>query len=259
MKSTVLPIVVIVGTVFSVSGCGSKQPAVAPPRSVAGVAREGASSHKGLESTWSLEGTWTGVVSDRSRGAIYAIGPQGKCVELDTAGKQQREIKLPEGAGSIGSRPIERGSAPLLRIASLRGDPGKALLTFSRYGALKAYDLSGKQLWSYPPGHGIDDVWTHDLNGDGSDEVVVGHNGGTGLHILDSTGKLLWKSTAIGNVWHVCAGDVLGEGKPQVVATSAAGKVHIFDSGGSKSRLSVPDATPTWFAPRKSLKKIRQR
>ena len=189
----------------------------------ASAAQERGSSPKGLEQAWSLEGTWTGVISDQAKGAIYTIGPRGKCVELDWAGKQQREIKLPEGSGSI------------LRIATLRGAAGKALLTFSVWGEeLRAYDLSGKQLWSYPRATGIDDVWARDLKGDGSDQVIIGYNGDAGLHVLDGMGKLLWKFTEIGNVWHVCAGDVLGEGKPQVVTTSAAGKIHVFDGAGKQ-------------------------
>ena len=175
--------------------------------------------------TWPLIGsyTWTGVVCDQGKGAIYAIGQLGKCVELDLAGKQQRDLKIPEGKGSI------------LRIATLGGDARKALLTYTVWGEkLRAYDLSGKQLWSYPGRDGIDDVWAFDVNGDGSDEVIIGHNGETGLHVLDGMGQLLWKSTAIGNVWHVCAGDVLGVGKPQVVTTSAEGAVHVFDGDGKQ-------------------------
>lgn len=61
-----------------------------------------------LESAWSLEGTWTSVVSDESKGAIYALGRDGKCVELNLAGKQRREFEIPDANGSV------------LRIASLR-------------------------------------------------------------------------------------------------------------------------------------------
>ena len=178
----------------------------------------------GLEQAWSLEGGWTGVVGDEGQGAIFTINRNGKCVEVDLAGKKQREIKL------------SKGVRPILRLVALGGDGAKALLTFSVWGeGLRVYDLSGKQLWSYPQATGVDDVWTGDLHGDGSDEVIVGYNGMTGLHVLDSHGQLLWKSAAIGNVWHVCAGDVLGQGKSQVVTTSAAGKVHVFGSDGKKS------------------------
>jgi hypothetical protein len=188
----------------------------------------GESSAKGIEQVWSLEGAWSGVTSDPSTGAIYAIDRKGKCVEVDTAGKQQREIKLPQGGGST------------LRLASLPGNRAKILLAFTQWiGTLRAYDLNGTLLWTYPDG--IDDVWADDLNGDGADEVIVGYNGSGGVHVLDGQGKLLWKSTAIANVWHVCAGDTLGQGKPQVVTTSAIGQVHVFDAGSGK-RLKDVDA-----------------
>jgi RNA polymerase sigma factor (sigma-70 family) len=180
------------------------------------------SPDKGLKQAWSLEGTWTGVVSDDGTGAIYTIGG-GKCVELDVAGKQQGEFKIPQESGS------------LVRLATWRGKERKALLTFSVWSTeLSAFDLSGKHLWNYPRFDGIDDIWAHNLNGDGPGEIIVGYNGSTGLHVLDATGKLLWKSTAVSNVWNVCAGDVLGEGKPQVVTTSASGKVHLLDGGGKQ-------------------------
>jgi hypothetical protein len=198
--------------------------ALAPFLGTAGTAQEKDSSISAPEQVWSLEGPWTGVVSDQSTGTIYAIGRGGKCVEVDAAGKSQREFKLPDSSGSI------------LRLATLRGE-AKALLTFTVWAnELRAYDISGKHLWNYPRDTGIDDVWASDLNGDGSDEVIVGYNGGTGLHVLDGKGQLLWKSTDIGNVWHVCAGDVLGDGKSQVVTTSAAGKVHVFGIDGKKSK-----------------------
>ena len=53
---------------------------------------------------------------------------------------------------------------------------------------------------------------------------------------MDSKGQLLWKSTAIHNVWHVCVGNVWGDGSPQIVTTSAKGKVHVFGSDGKKRK-----------------------
>jgi hypothetical protein len=185
----------------------------------ASVAQEKGSVLKGLEEAWSLDGAWTGVVSDEKKGVIYVIGLRKKCVEVDLTGKSQREIDLPQGSGRVA------------RLATLSRDGGKALLTFSHWvGELTACDLNGKRLWSYPSG--IDDVWVSDLDGDGSDEILVGYNGSTGLHVLDSDGQLLWKSTAIRNVWDVCAGNVWGDGSSQIVTTSAVGKVHVFSSDG---------------------------
>ena len=86
----------------------------------------------------------------------------------------------------------------------------------------------------------MDDVWAADLNGDGLDEVIIGYNGRTGLHVLDNTGKLLWKNTDIANVWHVAAGSVDGDDRPAVVTTSADGKVHIFNAEGKHLRDLEP-------------------
>jgi outer membrane protein assembly factor BamB len=189
----------------------------------ASLAQEKGPALKGLEQAWSLKGAWTGVVGDENKGVIYALGLGGKCVEVDLTGKTQREIKIPQDGGAV------------VRLATLSRDGTKALLTFTAWrGELRAYDLNGMSLWSYPSG--IDDVWASDVDGDGSDEVIVGYNGSTGLHVLDSKGQLLWKSTAIGNVWHVCAGNVWGEGSPQVVTTSAGGKVHVFGSDGKNRK-----------------------
>jgi uncharacterized protein (DUF2249 family) len=52
------------------------------------------------------------------------------------------------------------------------------------------------------------------------------------VHVIDAKGQFRWKSTAIGDVWHVSAGDVLGRGRPQVVTTSA--QVHIFSDDGGR-------------------------
>jgi outer membrane protein assembly factor BamB len=196
--------------------------ALAPLVATAGDVQQTDASTGAPNQAWSFDGPWTGVASDQSRGVIYAIGLGGKCVELNAEGKRLREIELPKDGGSV------------LRLATLRGG-AKALLNFVLWThELRAFDLSGKQIWSYPISSGIDDVWAADLNGNGSDEVIVGYNGGNGVHVLNGNGLLLWKSTDVQNVWHVCAGDVMGAGNPQVVTTSAEGTVHIFSIGGKK-------------------------
>jgi hypothetical protein len=168
-----------------------------------------------LSYAWSLGGRWTGVVGDEQSGLIYASG-NDRGAEIDVAGQIQREFPL-------------RGGATMLRLGRL---PRPTLLTFWTWAAeLTAYDLSGNRLWSYPRATGIDDVWTGDVDGDGSDEVVVGR--GDGVHLLDGQGRLRWKSADIGNVWHAAIGDVLGQRRPQVVTTSAGGRIHIFGADGS--------------------------
>jgi hypothetical protein len=171
-----------------------------------------------LSLAWSLQGRWSGVVGDEQSGAIYAGGPD-RIAEIDLEGQIRREFKPSPGRGMM------------LRLGKF---PRSTLLTFYTWAAqLTAYDLSGNRLWSYPRDTGIDDVWAGDVDGDGSDEVVVGYNGRGGVHVLDAKGQLRWKSTDIGNVWHVAVGDALGQGKPQVVTTSGKGGIHIFSGDGS--------------------------
>ncbi len=184
-----------------------------------------------LDRVWSLHGAWRGVAVDEASGAIYALALSGKAVQVDASGTVVREFALPGASGS------------LLRLAHFRAASGAALLAFGVWRhPLKAYDPTGKALWTHQgDGDGaIDDVWPADLDGDGSDETIVGYNGRTGMDVLDKKGKLLWKSTTIGDVWHVATGDVAGEGHRQVVASSAAGKVHVF--GWDGKRLADLDA-----------------
>jgi outer membrane protein assembly factor BamB len=184
---------------------------------------------KALEPAWSLEGTWTGVAGDENEGVVFALDSVGKCLELDSTGKTRREFTLPEASVSA------------LRLAHWPGTGGRTLLTFRLWSTeLRAYNEDGKQLWSYPRGSGIDDVWASNRPGDKSGDVIVGYNGGDGLHVLDSKGQLRWKSTAVANVWHVCAGNVRGDGKLQVVTTSADGNVHVFESDGSEGKTLDP-------------------
>jgi len=179
---------------------------------------------EGLEPLWSLAGTWGAIAADNDAGLIYASSGVNTRSDLDATGKVQRTVS--RFGGSSWS------------LAHFSGVPGVVFLTGGGGVVVLARDASGKTLWSYPeagtvPSASIDDMWPVDLDGDGFDEVVVGYNGGTGVHVLNSQGHLIWKSTAIGNVWHVSGGDVWGNGKSQVVTTSALGKVHIFSEDGT--------------------------
>jgi hypothetical protein len=89
--------------------------------------------------------------------------------------------------------------------------------------------------------------------------VIVGYNGGGGLHVLNDQGHLVWKTTEIGNVWHVTSGDLWGFGGTQVVTTSAAGLVHVFSEGGRTPsvRLPVERRPPAPIVPRTYATMVR--
>jgi len=178
-----------------------------------------------LKLTWSLTGDWTGVAGVEGEEVIYALDAGANCLELDLKGKKRREFKLKGAGGTV------------LRLADWPGQNRRTLLTFGVWSSgLTAFNLEGKQLWSYPRITGIDDVWTARSNEQKAGDVIVGFNGGTGLHVLDEDGQVRWKSAAIGNVWHVSSGDVLGDGTSQAVTTSSAGKVHVFDNKGNRRK-----------------------
>jgi hypothetical protein len=184
-----------------------------------------------LEPVWSLKGGWRGLIGDGG-GSVF-VSSSSNVVEIDSTGMIIRQLALPP--------------AGILRLAHFTADGEPALLAFATWSpVVRAYSLQGNLLWTYPeetggtPSTGTDDVWPLDMDGDKSDEVIVGFNGSTGLHVINSEGKLIWHTAAIGNVWHVAGGDVLGNNKSQVVTTSATGQVHLFSADGKERQDIYP-------------------
>jgi thiol-disulfide isomerase/thioredoxin len=183
---------------------------------------------EGLERAWSVRGPYTGLATDLKGQVIYALQNRGRCDVLDAAGKRVRSFHL-EGA-----------SPGLIRFARQAGGSA-GLISFGTWGpSVLASKEDGTKLWEERGGQGIDDVWAADLDGDGIDEVIVGYNGQTGLHVFSADGKRRWKRTDLGNVWHVTAGDLDGDGKLEVVTTSARGQVHVFAAAGQPLRTLDP-------------------
>jgi thiol-disulfide isomerase/thioredoxin len=192
---------------------------------------------KGLEKVWETTGNFSGIAADGE--IIYALSGAGQCTVFGADGKKQREFK---------SKLVRAN----LRMANLAGDKGRELIGFASWGPeVLAIDANGSELWKHAGGQGVDDVWAADLDGDGLDEVIIGYNGNTGLHVLNNQAKPVWSDTSIGNVWHVTAGNIAPGGNPEVITTSAGGVVHIFDSTGKKLKDLEPGlyANMVRFAP----------
>ena len=190
-----------------------------------------ASAH-GLEQAWTSDGSYSSTAYDPQSQSIFAL-KRGHCDVLSPDGKIRRSFKI-------------EADGHLLRLAkpSRAGSPN--LLVFGVWSAPVSACTSsdGTVLWTNKSNDGVDDVWAADLDGDGRDEVIVGFNGSGGLHVLDLDGVLRWKTTKIGNVWHVAAGDLKGDKKVAVLSTSAQGKVHVYDADGK----SLGSFDPSFYA-----------
>lgn len=109
---------------------------------------------------------------------------------------------------------------------------GPRLLGYANWGPkVSVVDKSGKELWHVSSLAGVDGAHWGDLNGDGSDELIVGMNGGGGLQAWSSDGKRLW-SASMGNVWNQAVISATGKSPARVFATEAGGTVHVFDGQG---------------------------
>lgn len=176
----------------------------------------------GASEVWKADGRFSSVAVDQTAGSIIANEEGGTLKTFDKDGK-----KTAEAAGQ---------PAAAIRLANLRGDDQPEVLLFRPWGsAVVAQTLAGETLWTYEVGQGVDDVYAFDIQADGFDEVIIGYNGSTGLHVLDAAGIPLWKDTSLGNVWHVTAGDIDRDGHAEVISTSAEGRVHLFSSTGENT------------------------
>lgn len=185
---------------------------------------------EGLERAWSVSGSYSGAAWDPHSKLVFAIKRGGQCDVIGTDGAVKRSFKV-EGAGSV------------LRPARLRAADQTDLVSFEPLGhAVVAFSTSdGAVLWREHNATGVNDVCAADLDGDQRDSVIIGYSGFAGLHVLRPNGKPRWETTDIVNVWNVAAGNVKGEKKPQVLSTSALGKVHVFSADGkSLNKLSTP-------------------
>jgi thiol-disulfide isomerase/thioredoxin len=187
-------------------------------------------SARGLEQAWSTAGPYSSAAYDPQSQSIFALKGGKECDVLSLDGKVLRSFAI-------------KAHGNLLRLARPSRAAKPILLVFGVWSAplVACSSTDGSKLWTEKSSDGIDDVWAADLDGDGRDEVIVGFNGSGGLRVLDADGVLRWKTTKIGNVWHVAAGDLHGDNKLEVITTSAEGKVHIFDADGkSPQTFSSP-------------------
>jgi hypothetical protein len=130
-------------------------------------------------------------------------------------------------------------------IAVGPGPSGTQLAGWTHWGkAVTAYRLPPSpskppvRLWKEASfSDGVDWVAVGDLTGTSSGEVLVGTNGGSGLHLLNARGRRTWVNKAFGNCWNVAlARDA--EGARWALSTSSRGDIHFLDGAG-KERWTI--------------------
>jgi hypothetical protein len=93
----------------------------------------------------------------------------------------------------------------------------------------------GQIRWRIGGDPAVDDADSGDLDGDGVADFVVGFNGDGGVRRVDVAGKSRWQKKDA-NVWHVAIVDTDGDGKPEIVHTSASGEITVRDPDGNVVR-----------------------
>ena len=179
-----------------------------------------------FEELWTIEGYIGGLATgdlDEDGKDEIITSDSNKIVTYDSSGNALDTIYVAD-------------NNRIIRVADLDGDNHLDIIRFSIWGRnITAFNNHGEFLWQFPTDSGIDDVAVYDIDGDGTQEVIVGFNGDTGLYLLDYTGDIRWQYTDIhfGNVWCVGGGDLNDDGSVEVVSTAASGNIHIFNAEGT--------------------------
>jgi hypothetical protein len=167
----------------------------------------------------------------------------------DWDGDQSGEILVADRANKlhvVGLDGVEKeavslpGEFTMIELGQHR-ESGPRLLGCGNWGkAVTVVGRTGQEIWSYSSTFGIDGAHWGDLDGDGTDEMVVGMNGFGGLHAVSADGKQLWKTRRLGNVWNQAVVSATANVPALVVATEAGGSIHELDKDGNEVRVLRP-------------------
>lgn len=168
-------------------------------------------------------GDWDGD----GREDLLVVERGGRLRVLAADGVEKASVKLP-------------GEFSAIELGRHR-EHGVRLLGYSNWGReVTVMDDQGRKLWAYPSGSGVNGAHWGDLDGDGSDEMIVGMNGGGGLHAVAADGKQLWRVGSLGNVWNQAIVPAVAGQPVLIFATEAGGSVRVFDAKGRALRTIRP-------------------
>ena len=193
-----------------------------------------------LTKTLFLRPAGIGAITDIARGQFdgkpgLEIGIAGnvRAMFVDDSGQMQSSITF------------DRQEITHVDIVDVEGDGACEFIYRGAWSSDAALiDHNGETRWTYGGLPGVDDMCAGDVDGDGRLEFAVGFNGGGGVHLLDDDGKRIWRKPD-GNVWHVEIVDTDGDGRPEIVHSSAGGDVTVRDGRGNQ--LSREEA-PAYFS-----------
>jgi hypothetical protein len=161
-------------------------------------------------------------------GVITDIG-QDKSGQLTIVGRRGAAFVAPNRSLSRSVR-FDQCRTDVMLVSQSEGDP--SFLCRGSWGEpTRVLSATGSTLWSYDGnGSGVDDSAVGDF-GNGVKRFVVGFNGGEGVHLLDSNGKMIWRRED-GNVWHVEIVESGEQPEPLIVHSNAKGELTIRNGSG---------------------------
>jgi hypothetical protein len=108
-------------------------------------------------------------------------------------------------------------------LADVNGDQRPEVLVASRNGYVMALDAQGKALWRRNCGNPVRALA---VAGEGAGTVIASATDGGAVVLLSPNGDRTGVYPVAGDVTEIAAGDLDGDGKPEIVATATDGRVY---------------------------------
>jgi len=190
-------------------------------------------SNIGAEEIWHLEKNILGLtcedLNDDNLKEIITVGPAGEMCVYNHDGTLSQCISITPQISHI-------------YTAHLNAEPKFEFIGFTPwFSGVHAIDAKGQELWQYNDKN-INDIEVVDLNNDGLDEVVVGHNNSEGVVLLNCRGEVIWQNGLLTHITHIASGDINLDGYKEILLTSGMGKLHVLNAHGVEiDRYSFKD------------------
>jgi hypothetical protein len=187
-----------------------------------------------LREVWHVDGFPTGLAVDTTTNEVYALNCWGS---REGWGARVRRVSAEGEVLGTTRLASKRGGGNELCLVRVAGEDRPRLVSwFDPWGrGVCAFSADGTPLWRHEIGDGLDEIGAGDLDGDGTEEVILGCNARGGLQVFEASGAPRWKVSGkvqgpyIGNVWSV---DVVQNGQnAEVVGPGGAGLARFNASG----------------------------